>query len=114
MIPSSLAARALLPTRREATRGRPTQPSFTADYVYEKLSPQILAKLREQNPAQNGRRRHRHHQYLTLGTGIPALDQQIAKVTTLMQVSTTPAEFRRLLARQEAAEEDRKNPSLLS
>lgn len=56
-------------------------------YIYDRLPPGVHEELRRKNPAVNGRRRHKHHQYLTEQTGIPHLDRQIAIVTTLMKVS---------------------------
>lgn len=64
-------------------------------YVYDKLPPGVLEELRAKNPPIDGRRKFKHFQWLTNDTGHPHLDRQIVKVTTLLQVSDSPAEFER-------------------
>ncbi len=69
---------------------------LTAQLVYERLPPGVLEELREVNPVQeNGRRRHKHHQFLTNTIGHPHLDRHVSSVTTLMRVSKTWRQFKR-------------------
>lgn len=70
------------------------------EWIYKELPPQILPELQELNPVtEKGYRKHKHHQFLTVDTGITHLDKQIDTVTTLMRVSQDVEEFQRLFAR---------------
>ena len=70
---------------------------LAAELVYEKLPPGVLKELRERNPVgKDGRRRRKHHQFLTENVGHPHLDKHIASVTTLMRVAPSRAVFKRL------------------
>lgn len=62
-------------------------------YVYEQLPPGVLDELRSLNPITNGRRAHKHHQYLSDGTGNVHLDRQISTVTTLLRISDDKHQF---------------------
>jgi hypothetical protein len=57
-----------------------------------------LHELRSQNPIDpdTGRRRFRHHQFLTDSVGNPHLEKHLAKVIGLMQASDTFSEFKRI------------------
>ncbi len=69
-------------------------------WIYEYLPDGVLEVLRERNPiVKEGRRRHKHHQFLTQEEGIRHLEKQIAAVTTLLRVSDTREEFERLFAK---------------
>lgn len=66
-------------------------------YVYDQLAPGVREELQRLNPRnEKGNRIHRHHQYLKEGTGLTALDRQIAIVTTLMRISPTKERFEEL------------------
>ena len=61
---------------------------FTNEYVYKEMSPEVLEELKKANPVkENGRRRRKHHQYLTRQIGIPHLKQHLTKLITVMQLS---------------------------
>jgi hypothetical protein len=63
-------------------------------YVYEQLPPGVLEELRRRNPInENGNRPHKHHQYLTEGTGNVHLDRQISTVTTLLRIADDKHQF---------------------
>ena len=65
-------------------------------YIYEQLPPGVLGELRNLNPTtESGRRRHKHHQYLTESTGDAHLEQQIKFTMMLMRISETRAVFDR-------------------
>lgn len=69
-------------------------------YIYEQLPPGVLQELERINPTNDlGRRKRRHHQYLTADTGNPHLDKQIATVTTLMRIARNLNEFEDLFER---------------
>lgn len=73
---------------------------FTNTYVYEQLPPGVLDELHNANPKdEQGRRRARHHQFLTETVGHPHLERQIAATTTLMRASDNWPTFKRLFAR---------------
>jgi hypothetical protein len=66
-------------------------------YIYEQLPPGVLDQLRELNPVtESGRRKHKHHQYLTSDTGNKHLDRQISTVTTLLRIADDKAQFEEL------------------
>lgn len=59
---------------------------YTNDLVYERLAPGILTELKKINPPdEQGRRKSKHHQWLTLDIGHPALQQHIAILIALMK-----------------------------
>jgi hypothetical protein len=70
---------------------------YTKDLVYARLAPQILEELERRNPIQGGRRKAKHHQYLTDDVGHPALAQHLYAVLTLMRVSSSWRQFMRML-----------------
>ena len=74
---------------------------LTADLVYKKLPEGVLDELRQRNPtvADDGRRRYRHHQFLSETIGHPHLEKHIASVTTLMRASPNWDAFKRLFDR---------------
>lgn len=67
--------------------------------VYSRLAPDVLKKLRELNPRIDGRRKYKHHQFLTEDIGHPALQQHLHAVLALMRASTNWLQFERYLAR---------------
>lgn len=70
---------------------------FINEWIYNRLPDPVLPELRKRNPIVDGRRRHKHHQYLTEETGIPHLDKQIVAVTTLMRAAGSKEMFNQLL-----------------
>jgi hypothetical protein len=83
-------------------RGRQLNPPqvvayYTKDIVYARLAPQIIEELERRNPIENGRRRAKHHQWLTDDIGIPALAQHLHAVITLMRVSSSWDHFKQML-----------------
>jgi hypothetical protein len=76
---------------------------FTRSYVYTPLeNGEVLKELDRINPKINkkGTRRARFHQHLTLGYGIEKLKKQVQEVMTLIAVSDTVGQFRRLFAKR--------------
>lgn len=73
---------------------------FTNEFVYGRLPSGVLDELRSKNPKDySGRRRGRHHQFLTEDIGHPHLEKQITKTVTLMQAADDWPQFKRLFAR---------------
>jgi hypothetical protein len=77
--------------------------NFTRSHVYHPLeNGAVLEELDRINPKidKKGTRRARFHQHLTLGYGIEKLKRQVGEVMTLMKVSDTVGQFRRLFAKR--------------
>jgi hypothetical protein len=85
--------------REGGTKRPPVLGHFINRTIYERLPRPVLPELRRLNPVVDGRRRHKHHQYLTETIGIPHLDTQVQTVTTLMRASISLPEFWKLLRR---------------
>jgi P63C domain len=77
--------------------------NFTRSHVYRPLeNGAVLEELDRINPKidKKGTRRARFHQHLTLGYGIEKLKRQVSEVMTLMKVSDTVGQFKRLFAKR--------------
>jgi hypothetical protein len=73
---------------------------YTNDVIYERLAPGVLKKLRELNPRdEKGRRRARHHQWLTEDVGHPELQRHLYMVIALMRAASVWDVFYRNLQR---------------
>lgn len=71
---------------------------LTNDIVYQRLAPGVLAELEARNPKDDrGRRRHKHHQWLSDEVGHPALAQHLHAVIGLMRACSTWEQFHGLL-----------------
>ena len=72
--------------------------NYTNDIVYERLAPGILEELQARNPRdERGRRKAKHHQWLTEDVGHPALAQHLHMVIALMRASSSWTHFMTLL-----------------
>lgn len=85
-------------------KGRAVNPPgavahYTKNLVYERLAPALLTELEKANPMQNGRRRAKHHQWLTEDVGHPALAQHLHAVIGLMRASASWDDFMVLVDR---------------
>jgi len=72
---------------------------FTRSFVYHPMeNGEVLEELDRLNPKVGPKhnRRARFHQHLTLGYGIEKLKRQVSEVITLMKVSDSVKQFRRL------------------
>jgi hypothetical protein len=74
---------------------------ITKELVYDMLPPGVTEELQNKNPIIDnmGRRKHKHHQYLTQETGIPHLDKHLLQLVTLMRVSDNWGQFERMFKR---------------
>lgn len=67
---------------------------LTVELIYKKLPPGVLEELQRKNPPdETGRRRHKHHQFLTDDIGNPHLEKQVALVTMLFRISPNKRTF---------------------
>jgi hypothetical protein len=72
--------------------------SYTNNIVYQRLAPGILEELEARNPKNDqGRRRGKHHQWLTDDVGHPALAQHLHAVIALMRASSSWNHFMTML-----------------
>lgn len=60
---------------------------LTNNLIYSRLAPGVLQALKDKNPSDNGRRKHKHHQHLSEDTGHPKLLQHLGSVVTLMKLA---------------------------
>ncbi len=73
---------------------------YTRDLVYERLAPGILKELEVKNPKDDrGRRKHKHHQWLTDEVGHPALAQHLYALVSLMRAAKGWKDFYQLVQR---------------
>jgi hypothetical protein len=67
---------------------------YTNQFVYDHLPPGVKEELQKNNPSVSpGRRKWKHHQFLTADVGNVHLEKHLIKVITLMQASDTWSEF---------------------
>jgi hypothetical protein len=68
------------------------------DLVYCRLAPGVLAELQRKNPvAENGRRKSKNYKWLTPSVGHPKLVLLLGSEVTLMRMSKTWEEFKKLV-----------------
>jgi hypothetical protein len=73
---------------------------YTRDIVYSRLAPGILKELEIKNPpTETGRRKVKHHQWLTADVGNPALADHLSGVLALMRISNNWEQFHRHLTK---------------
>jgi hypothetical protein len=76
---------------------------FTRSYVYHTLANgAVLEELDRLNPKidKKGTRKARFHQHLNEGYGIEKLKRQVGEIITLIKVSDTVSQFKKLFARR--------------
>ncbi|MHB8853265.1 MAG: P63C domain-containing protein [Ignavibacteriaceae bacterium] len=74
---------------------------YTNDLVYSRLAQGILAELKRLNPPNEttGRRKIKHHQWLTNDIGHPALQQHIHALIAFMRAAANWGQFHRMVER---------------
>ena len=92
-------------------KGRGTNPpqavaGYTKDIVYARLAPGVIEELEKRNPLEGGKRKAKHHQWLTDDVGHPALAQHLHAVITLMRISTSWDQFKMFLDQAHARRGD--------
>lgn len=74
--------------------------TLTNSVVYQRLAPGLLEELKTRNPKdEKGKRRSKHHQWLTIDVGHPALAQHLHAVIALMRISANWENFQAMLNR---------------
>ena len=68
---------------------------ITNDVIYERLAPELLPELKK-NATKLEKKTH-YHRWLTGEVGHPKLREHLASITTLLKISRTPDEFKRLV-----------------
>lgn len=91
----------LLKWDKDPLRQRPALVGkYTNNLVYERLPRGVLDELKRKNPVvKDGRRRHKHHQFLTVDIGHEHLGKHLAVVCALMRISPDFKTFVRQLDR---------------
>ena len=68
---------------------------LTENIVYKRLPEGVLAELKRLNPKdESGRRRKKHHQFLTDDIGNPHLEKHVASTIALMKISGSYKKFK--------------------
>src|SRR5215467_8501200 len=75
------------------TQGPRYVGKFINRYVYSRLHPRVVERLRELSPVINKRRKHHLHRFLSEDIGEPTVDRHIASVVTLMSVASDKKHF---------------------
>jgi hypothetical protein len=73
---------------------------LTENIVYKRLPEGVLDELKKLNPKdESGRRKRKHHQFLTNDIGNPHLEKHVVSAVTLMKISATYKGFKKHLDR---------------
>ena len=73
---------------------------YTNDIVWDRLAPGVREELERVNPkTETGTRRARHHQWLTVDIGHPALQKHLTGVMAVMRAAPNWDAFKRMLQR---------------
>lgn len=85
--------------RKPQNRGPRYAGKLIRQLVYEKMPKPILPALDEKNPSEKGRRKRKHHQFLTPKQGLDHFRSQIITIMTLLRISMNKNEFKAHLRR---------------
>jgi hypothetical protein len=79
----------------------PLVGKLTNQLVYEKLPEGVLTELRHKNPIDpdTGSRKHKHHQFLSEGVGVPGLRDHMLQLVAIMRAEDNWDEFERKFQR---------------
>lgn len=86
--------------RKKAGKGQGPRVvgKYTNDLIYARLAPGVLEELQARNPAnETGKRRAKHHQWLTADVGHPALAQHLHAVVGLLRAADTWDHFQKMI-----------------
>jgi ABC-type iron transport system FetAB ATPase subunit len=73
---------------------------YTKNIVYSRLAPGLLKELENRNPLiETGKRKVKHHQWLTSDVGHPALAEHLAVVIAIMKISSNWEQFEQRLTK---------------
>jgi len=74
--------------------------TYTKNIVYSRLAPGLLKELETRNPlTEAGKRKVKHHQWLTIDVGHPALAEHLSAVIAIMKISSNWEQFERRLTK---------------
>lgn len=73
---------------------------YTRDLVYERLAPGIIEELERRNPSdEDGKRKSKHHQWMTVDVGHPALSQHLHATIGIMRLCDNWDQFKKFMNR---------------
>ncbi|MFA4814907.1 MAG: P63C domain-containing protein [Candidatus Gracilibacteria bacterium] len=72
---------------------------WTNDLVYERLAPGLLEELKERNPSDGKKRKHKHFQFLTDDVGEPRLLEHFGGLIALGRIAPNWRKFKELVER---------------
>jgi hypothetical protein len=86
--------------KEDTVKRTPLAGKLTKDLVYNRLAPGVRQELEAKNPKdERGRRKRKHHQWLTEDVGDPRLREHLASVITLMRACDKKEVFMTMLNR---------------
>lgn len=86
--------------QRRSSKAPMMAGKLTNDVVYARMPPGVLEELQRVNPKDDrGRRKAKHHQYLSPDVGHPHLRDHVLQVTALMRAAESWGAFMRMLNR---------------
>jgi hypothetical protein len=86
--------------KEDTVKRTPLAGKLTRDLVYDRLAPGVRAELEARNPKdERGRRKKKHHQWLTEDVGDPRLREHLASVIALMRASDDRDSFTKMINR---------------
>ena len=91
------------------TKYIPAMGHVINDVIYSRLAPNVLNELKQLNPTVNGKREEKHHQFLTLDAGVPALNEHIIGVMALARANSS---WNKFYAQLSAAYPSYNNPQM--
>jgi hypothetical protein len=86
-------------TRKPQNRGPRYAGKLIRQLVYERMPKPVLPALDEKNPSEKGRRKHKHHQFLTPQQGLDHFRSQVITIMTVLRISSNKQEFKSHLRR---------------
>lgn len=90
----------------DSVKRTPLLGHITNDIVYRRLQPNILEELRRRNPTVKGKRKYRHHEFLTMNIGNPHLKSHLKEIIKIMRACTRWNSFMALLDRMHPTAND--------
>ncbi|MCA3719658.1 P63C domain-containing protein [Phenylobacterium sp.] len=85
--------------RKPQNRGPRYAGKLIRQLVYERMPKPVLPALDQSNPSENGRRKRKHHQFLTPQQGLDHFRSQVITIMTLLRISANKHEFKTNLRR---------------
>ncbi|MCU1300233.1 MAG: hypothetical protein JWQ87_517 [Candidatus Sulfotelmatobacter sp.] len=86
--------------QEDTVKRTPLAGKLTKDLVYNRLAPGVREELEKKNPKdEKGRRKRKHHQWLTEDVGDPRLREHLASVIALMRAADNKDTFMTMVNR---------------